>query len=189
MDNLEIRHSIPTALQILLTDLNFLGQIKRNKKPCISGRVIVDADTWTGAFYRFCKGENRMNAVAKIEQIFNQTVDAIEAHKHTNHINIIINYASIARDGVSNLKETYQDDPDMKARLDVQLDNIDLQLERFRHLIKGYNDGKANKSDSSKDFPGLNSSNSSDLSSSGVDLFDAGENRMRLRKNKIKKAE
>ena len=59
--NLETRHSIPSSLQMLLTDLDFLGQISRNIKPCCGPRVLVDANSWSGAFYRFFKGENRTN--------------------------------------------------------------------------------------------------------------------------------
>ena len=97
MDGLETRHSIPTNLQILLADLDFLGQIKRNTKPCISDKVIVEGSSWTGSLYRFLKGENRTNAVMKIEQIVTQTVDAIETHKNSDHIKIIINYFSNRR--------------------------------------------------------------------------------------------
>ena len=166
---LETRHSIPTGLQILLSDLDFLSQIKRNTKPCYSERVLVDSSSWSGALYRFIKGENRINVVSKIEQIINQTVDAIEAHKNSDHIKIIINYLSDSREGINSLLFVYQNDPDIKARVKVQIDIIDLQLDRFRHLIKGYHseDSKQDskqelKQEESKqedDFPGMNTIN------------------------------
>ena len=116
--------------------------------------MIVDGDTWVGAFYRAWKGENRINTITKIEQIVNQTVDAIDSHKNTDYIEIIINYFSYARNGVDSLSCTYQNDPDMKARINVQLKNIDLQLNQYRHLIKGYSSGDIeNKKDmSTKDM-------------------------------------
>lgn len=186
---LESRHSIPSGLQMLLTDLDFLGQIKRNQKPCVGNRVIVDADTWFGALYRLLKGENKANVVSKVEQTFNQTVDAIKTHEGTDHIKIIINYAARARDGVVNLKETYGSHPEILARLNVQLDLIELQLNRFRHLIKGYqleqnhillNEKKDKIQIKEEDFPGLNSN--------GVDLSGSPSgDKMKIRKNRIKK--
>lgn len=174
---LEIRHSIPSGLQSLLADLNFLSQIKRNQKPCVSNRVIVDGDTWFGAFYRFMKGENKSNVISKVEQIFSQTMDAIDAHKDSDHIKIIINYAASARDGVANLKETYGEHPDILARINVQLDNIDLQLDRFRHLIKGYK-----KEVEDEPFPGLNSES--------IDLMDSsmGEGK-KFRRARLKRSQ
>ena len=171
--SLEVRHSIPSGLQTLLADLNFLSQIKRNQKPCVGNRVIVDGDTWYGAFYRFIKGENKVNVISKVEQIFNQTMDAIETHKDSDHIKIIINYAALARDGVANLKETYGDYPEILSRISVQLDNIDLQLNRFRNFIKGYKKEES--------FPGLNTES--------VDLTDSNESKFRIRKGKIKRTE
>ena len=197
---LETRHAIPTSLQILLSDLDFLSQIKRNTKPC-SDRVLVDATSWTGAFYRFFKGENRSNVISKIEQIINQTVDAIETHKNTDHIKIIVNYLSNAKDGISSLITTYKDDPDVKARVNVILDIIDLQLARFRHLIKGFRpEEPVNKNqikDQIKDeeFPGLNSHipkpppppNVSTQES--ADIFDSSaDEKRKLRKHRLRKS-
>ena len=189
MDKLEPRHSIPTSLQILLSELDFLGQIKRNTKPCITERVLVDSESYMGAIYRFVKRENRNNIISKVEQVFTQTVDAVEMHKNTEHIKIIINYAEGARNGVASLLETYSNDPDFKSKLKVQLDNIDLQLHRYRHLIKGYgheadtsvsvSDGENKKED--EEFPGLNTDT--------LDLFENNEiDRRKIRKNRIKKS-
>lgn len=137
---LQTRHAIPTGLQILLSDLNFLSQIKRDTKPCCGDHVLVEADSWYGAMYRFYKGENRENSVSKIEQVVTQTIDAIEEHKDTEHIKIIINYFSEAREGIHALLTVYSKDPKIKAKIKVILDRIDIQLDRFRHLIKGFNE-------------------------------------------------
>lgn len=187
---LEIRHAIPTGLQILLSDLDFLSQIKRNTKPCFSERVLVDSTSWSGALYRFCKGENKTNVISKIEQIVNQTVDAIEAHKNTDHIKIIINYFSNAREGISSLLTVYDDFPDTKARINVVIDIIDLQLDRFRSLIKGYRNEEGVKKNieielEKEEFPGLNTDDSS-----VVNLFDSSTDseKRKTRRAKIKKS-
>lgn len=132
------KNSIPLTLQNLLADLDFLSQIERNMKPCCNDRVLVDADSWSGAFYRFFKGESRMNVISKVEQIVNNTVEAIENQKYNEHLGLTINALYKASNGILNLSYTYESDPNMKARINVQLKNINIQLDRYRTLIKGF---------------------------------------------------
>lgn len=132
------KNSIPTSLQIILADMNFISQIQRNMKPCCNDRVLVDADSWSGAFYRFFKGESRLGVITKVEQIVNSAIEAIENQKYNEHISLTVNALNSSLSGIENLLFTYQNDPNMKARLNVQIENINIQLNRFRHLIKGY---------------------------------------------------
>jgi len=137
MDGLP-KNSIPLSLQNLLADLDFLSQIQRNMKPCCNDRVLVDADSWSGAFYRFFKGESRLNVISKVEQIVNNAVEAIENQKYNEHLSLTINALYNASTGISNLAYTYENDPNMKARINVQMKNINIQLDRYRSLIKGF---------------------------------------------------
>lgn len=132
------KNSIPLSLQNLLADLDFLSQIQRNMKPCCNDRVLVDADSWSGAFYRFFKGESRINVISKVEQIVNNAVEAIENQKYNEHLPLTINALYNASTGISNLSYTYENDPNMKARINVQMKNINIQLDRYRTLIKGF---------------------------------------------------
>ncbi len=132
------KNSIPVALQTLLADLDFLSQIERNTKPCYKNRVLVNANSWFGAIYRMFKGENRNNVMLKVEQIITHAVEAIGNKIYNEHLGLIINSLDKARNGLENLKFTYESDPDMKARINVQIENIDIQLNQYRHLIKGY---------------------------------------------------
>ena len=198
MDELEIRHSIPTGLQILLSDLSFLSQIKRNTKPCCSERVLVDSSSWAGALYRFYKGENRNQDISIIERIINQTVDAIEEHKNNDHIRIIVKYLSEAREGIFSLLTVYAEDPNIKARVKVQIDIVDNQLERFKHLIRGYRneapiydkscDKSSEDANEDNDFPGLNTENMENTET--PDLFDANSEseKRKLRRHRIRKS-
>lgn len=185
-DKLETRHSVPTGLQILLSDLDFLSQIKRNTKPCCSERVLVDSASWSGALYRFYKGENRNQDISIIERIVNQTVDAIEEHKNNDHIRIIVKYLSEAREGISSLLTVYAEDPNIKARVNVQISIIDKQLDRFKHLIKGYRNEEPAQEEcvqnEEEDFPGLNTDNTQT-----PDLFDTNSEKRRIR-HRIRKS-
>lgn len=191
---LEIRHSIPTGLQILLSDLDFLSQIKRNTKPCCSERVLVDSNSWTGAIYRFIKGENRIQGISEIERVINQTVDAIEEHKNNDHIKIIVNYLSEAREGVFSLLTVYSNDPNIKARVNVQIDIIDNQLERFKRLIRGYRNEETtlenvdlHLTNPETDFPGLNTERVNNESNT-IDLFEDDSEKRKMRRQKIRKS-
>ena len=135
------KNSIPAALQTLLVDLNFLSQIGRNMKPCFSNRVIVD-DEFGSRIYRtilgWFQGEGRINGIMKVEQIINNSIEAIENQRYREHLPLTINALNSARNGIDNLAYTYADDPDMKSRFSVLLQNIDIQLDRYRNLIKGF---------------------------------------------------
>ena len=138
MDTLTPKNSIPNSLQVQLADLDFLSQIERNMKPCCNDRVLVNSESWSGALYRFFKGESRLTAITKVEQIVNNAIEAIENEKYQEHLSLTINALYKASNGLLNLSHTYQNDPNMKARINVQIENINIQLDRFKHLIKGY---------------------------------------------------
>jgi hypothetical protein len=134
----ESNNSIPIGLQTLLSDLNFLSQIRRDTKPCCENRILISANSWGGAIYRYLKGENRNNVVSQVEKIVACTIDAIERYQNTDHIKIIVNYFSDAREGIAALLIVYANDPNITAKIKVQIDLIDIQLKRFRSLIKGF---------------------------------------------------
>lgn len=134
-----MNNSIPRGLQSLLTKLNFLSQITRGFKPCMSNMTFVDCNSWFGAFQRNWNGESRKSLIAAIEQIVGETTESINSHYDNDFLlRLIINALPEARLGVESLKITYREDPEIISRVSVQLTNIDLQLERFRDLIKGY---------------------------------------------------
>jgi len=140
-----LKNAIPDSLRQILVDLNFLGQIARDTKPCFSNKILISSDSWWGAFRRMVMRESRQRVIMKVEQIINNTVDAIENKKYSEHLPLTINSLNDANNGVLNLLYTYDADPDMKSRLSIQLKNIDIQLTQYRFLIKGYDD----KSDTS----------------------------------------
>lgn len=131
--------SIPTGLQILLKDLDYLAQIPRGLKPCVKTRDFVDDHTWGGWFYRtFIVKESRKDVLAEVEKIIERAVDAIKNHKETEYIKVIIEYFYKARTGVANLSITYKGSPDIVSGIKVQLTNMDLQIKRYQQYIDGY---------------------------------------------------
>lgn len=131
--------SIPVGLRSLLGKLYFLAQIKAGEKPCMSNMTIVDGDTWTGAFYRFFKGEDRKTCLTVIENIVSQAIDSISVHERKkSFLALVVNALAEARVGVESMLTTYRDDAETKGKIQVQLTNIDIQLDKYRSLIKGY---------------------------------------------------
>lgn len=180
-----LKNAIPDSLRQILVDLNFLGQIARDTKPCFSNKILISSDSWWGALRRMVMGESRQRVIMKVEQIINNTVDAIENKKYAEHLPLTINALNDANNGVLNLLYTYDADPDMKSRLSIQLKNIDIQLTQYRFMIKGYNDKSGDKTDKSEDKVVKKEEEKWDLSnisepkkdlpkvSSGINLMDS----------------
>jgi hypothetical protein len=138
-ENLSVITSIPTGLQILLKDLDYLAQIPRGMKPCVNTRDFVDDSTWSGWFYRtFIVKEGRKDVLSEVEKIIERAVDSIKNHKESDYIKVIIKYFYKARTGVANLLTTYKGSPDIISRINVQLTNMDIQIERYKKHIDGY---------------------------------------------------
>lgn len=202
----EVGNSIPIGLQTLLSDLNFLSQIRRDTKPCCESRILIPANSWGGAIYRFIKGENRNNVVSQVEKIVAHTIDAIERYQNTDHIKIIVNYFSDAREGIAALLIVYSTDPNITAKIKVQIDLIDIQLKRFRNLIKGYAEttskhetfeSKINKNEEkpaeikmTEDPEPIEEKTSTLSLENPIELFDSSETeKKKFRRNKIKLGE
>jgi hypothetical protein len=133
--------SIPVGLRSLLSKHYFLAQITSGQKPCMSNMTLVDASSWSGAFWRAWYGESRKTVMTDIENIISQTIDSIVTHREQPaFLRLIINALASTRVGLESMSTTYRNDPAMIGRLLVQLTNIDLQLEKHRDLIKGYKD-------------------------------------------------
>jgi hypothetical protein len=192
--------SIPVGLQTLLAKLNFLAQINRGYKPCISNMTLVDGSSWWGTLWRgWYYGENKKTVMAEISKIVNETIDAITTHKHREEfLKLIVNALANTRVGIESMKTTYRNSPETISNLDVQLTNIDLQLNRYRYLIKGYqhNNDKNNDKNNRDDRDRNNKNNDRDIDEwnddSGVDhteFLNKKLSELELKSNQEKSAE
>ena len=127
---------IPESLQILLTDLEFLSKIEKNMKPCYKDRVLVDAGSWVGAFYRLCRGESRKEVMEHIEKTVKGAVEAINNTQYNEHMGLIINSLYNANKGIINLAHTYEADIETTKEIGVFLKEIAVHLYRYQYLIK-----------------------------------------------------
>lgn len=130
--------TIPPALRSLLVQLEILSMVKNGSKinwgdhTFTEGNSWFDLNWWTGMMKRSRSGEGRKNTVTKINEIIDQTIDAIRQYeKHPEFFHLILTKLHGARNGLTNLIMTYQNRPETVAELRVCITNITLQLERY----------------------------------------------------------
>lgn len=112
----------------LIVNLTILSQVEKNRK-------LLTKDTYLNmeqktqllqvpeAVRRWWRGDNRDNTLKKIDLIINKAIDLID--------NDIMEYLRKSIKGIENLKETYTDDTQTRARLDVVIDRINNAIKKF----------------------------------------------------------
>jgi hypothetical protein len=143
-----MNESMPVDLQALLTKLHFISQIERGKKPCMSDMSFVKTDSYlVGPIIRWWKGESRKTLVPDIEKIVDEAIIKLTTYKdNEKYVSLIINLLASDRVSIESLITTYREDPKMISNIKVILTNIDLQLDQYRHLIKGRSSEKGKNS-------------------------------------------
>jgi len=128
--------SIPATLRDLLGKLEFLSMIERGKKPCMGDMTFVDGNSFWGAIIRAFKGEGSKGMLVHLNQIVEQTVEAIDDYKDTEFLPIIIIAFAKAKIGINNLITTYKEQPMVVSQINVILSNINLQLKNHRQYME-----------------------------------------------------
>ena len=90
----------------IVSDLNVIGTLSVGKTLSASSMAIVDHNSWTGALWRTYSRENRTTTMAKIEEILNDAVFALE----TNYSIELASALDKALLGFETLTETYKGD-------------------------------------------------------------------------------
>ncbi len=131
-------NAIPEPLRDLLGKLVFLSMIEKNKKPCMHDMTFVRDSSWLGALKRSLRGEGRKSMILHIHQIIDLAIASIDEYRDTEFLPLILNRLAEAKVGITNLITTYRRYPDTIAKISVCLDNINIQLEKNKHLLKGH---------------------------------------------------
>lgn len=137
---------IPVELRELLVKLNYLSMIPSSSKLNTNTMSFVKSDSFLGSFLRKYYHEDRNVSLEFIKQTIITTIKLINDYSKTDFLKILINSLSTARLGISELLTTYREDPKMIANIQVCIDEIDIQLNKHKSLIKGnesiYTDNK-----------------------------------------------
>lgn len=128
--------SIPAPLHELLEKLKFISMIGKNKKMNISSMDTIEGNTRWGALIRFVKREDKSKTMKFLDEVIQETIQAIQLYQSTEYIKILIPEFANARFGFQNLMETYRDFPKTVSQIHVYLTNIDLQLEKNKQYLK-----------------------------------------------------
>ena len=131
--------TIPVELRELLKRGEYLSMFPAGKKPNMNDFTFVDASSYLGALYRMLHGENRRGMILEINSIIDQFITALKNYSDTEFLPMIVDTLSrVKNGGLINLARTYSEAPDTSADLRVCIANIDLQLLKYKHLIRGY---------------------------------------------------
>lgn len=128
---------IPIDLRELLAKLKFLSMIQSGNKVNTNTMSFVDSDSWYGAVRRALNHENRKVTLDFVNTTIDQTIEYVNKHEKSEFLELIINRLNAARVGISELLVTYREDPKFISNITVSLDNIDIQLSKYKHLIRG----------------------------------------------------
>lgn len=134
----EYSKTIPVDLRAVLVKLEFISMIKRGYKINTYSMNFVEADSWLGSIRRMLNHENRRNTLDFIVRTVSLAIDSLDKYEKSSYLKILINSLNTARIGISELASTYRDDPEIISNIKVCLANIDIQLDKFKSFIKGY---------------------------------------------------
>jgi hypothetical protein len=127
--DVESTQSIPGNLRDLLLQLGFVGEIQSDEKPCLSNFTVVRSTTWTGAIYRWLRGENRVNMMMQLDTLFDRAKNALETYGRDATLRqLLVKYLRRARKGLRNLEQTYSSAPLIRIRLELLGTSLDMLL-------------------------------------------------------------
>lgn len=134
-------HSIPESLQHLLNDLNFVSTVGpymkidfKNRKHVNNSFSINDLKNW---FNRSQAGQSRESLILQLNSLVNRCIQEYNQHINNNEIQtLLINKLMNLLKGIENLRLTYQDDPEILAKLLTIHQNIAFQIRRNGNLVE-----------------------------------------------------
>lgn len=131
-------------IDYLIVNLKILSNLEQNKK-LITKESYLNVETYNiipVSIKRYWRGDSRDESIKKIDMIITKAIQAIPENPQLKQ------YIENAKKGIINLKETYTDCNQTKARLDtiiVKIDNILNDSIRARSSSFNSDENKWNK--------------------------------------------
>ena len=129
--------SLPPDCKELLTNLYIVSCLQKGDKLNTGDMSLCLSGSWVGSIYRMIYGEDRNTTLRCINDLVKETLQLVKRYEDSPFLKNIINSLSEARMGINSLIGTYRDDIELVGRLKVILTDVDLQLEKYRHLLNG----------------------------------------------------
>ena len=117
---------IQKHVQDLISELEYLSQIKEGKKPCQSKKIFFESDSWWGSVYRTIYREGKIPFINHIKNTIEIYATVVE--EHPEYKKILEPLLISARSGIVNLCQTYQDDPEFNSEIKVVMMLFELNL-------------------------------------------------------------
>jgi len=131
----------------LLINLKIISKIQKNGRIARSydGIISLENDVFYQAIKRFVTSDSRKQAIFEINSVINECVEILhhilnskymnknfhssdEYIKNCENIQLILTEMEMARNGVENLKFTYQNDPNIVSQIDIVILKINTTL-------------------------------------------------------------
>lgn len=121
---------IPTHHYKALVYLNIIANIPKYSKINTSDNSIVPAKSLWGACKRFLNDENRQRNIKTIADHINTGLKILPTLESKQQERDFLKALEGCKRGLKNLLETYNDDVNMVAEINVLIDQIDKVLEK-----------------------------------------------------------
>jgi hypothetical protein len=130
--------SIPEPLHDLLVELHVISMIEKGYKINIKSMSFVSSSSFMGSFKRLFQGEGRENLVIYLNQTIQNTITSLAEYNDVRLRTSILKHLIAAKKGISNLLTTYQNDPNIFAKISIFLENIDIQLDKYKEIVSTF---------------------------------------------------
>jgi len=127
---------MPSTLQEILIRLKYIGGIKRGVKLNIQNLSYSDS-SWFETIRRSLSGEGRAHTQEFLKNVVSSSLDIINDYKDSEFIETILEHLSNTVVGLENLRETYRMDPEFECRVSTIIENVNFQLDKNKHFLKG----------------------------------------------------
>lgn len=138
----------------LLINLKIISKIQKNGRIARSydGIISLENDVFYQSIKRFMTSDSRRQAVFEINSVISESVDILhhilnskymnknffqtdEYIKNCENVNLILNELENARQGIENLKFTYQNDPNTVSQIDILVLKINTTIKDVSHKL------------------------------------------------------
>lgn len=134
----------------ILTELNFISEIKPTDKLCHNGSNINIDKSYFPFISRWWNNYNRTETIDLLENIYNRTfilldilisnqkqeIHYIQKYRNIDLLQELIKHLDNSIDGLNSLKTTYNDDKHIISRIDTLIKKINLQKQYANEYIK-----------------------------------------------------
>lgn len=144
----------------LLINLKIISKIQKNGRISRSydGIISLENDVFYQSIKRFVTNDSRKQAIFEINSVINECVDILnhilnskymhknfhqseEYIKNCENIELVLSEMEMARNGIENLKFTYQNDPNIVSQIDIIILKINTTLKDISqklHYFKNF---------------------------------------------------